>query len=285
MGCQGRLLGFAVPALCATTLVVGCAEVGGQTGTEDTTSPPLTAGPSTSARVVHIPTPTGNPRCIHDAPIALASLDDAPSGFSARDVLALAEVSGQFPLTWNTESPTGSRLRKIEPPSGPDSDAIFLTVSYAGGEILHLGPPGCSRLDVEVEVTMRSESGALDENVTAVLYALEPAFDETGGVRLEFVLRPAGVVIHMPLGPLEGRPTPRVAPQGGDLDVRMAAMDGESMPPDPGWLAAVPILLWFDQGGVHGTIDAWLHATRTVGMWRAREIGTVAGGFDPESGR
>jgi len=253
----------------STALVAACGtQVGGQTGGEDSQPDPP---PPVIERHVQIPGEPEQPLCPHEAPVILSSLDDAPSGLSAGDVLAYAEVQGPLSLVWHLESPFGSE-RTIEPMPPLDGEALTLAIEYSGGEIRYFGPSDCARVDIQVNVLMRSESGSLDEQTSGVLYAVQPAI-ETKGVRLELLLHPSTVQVDVPTGILEGRPAPQVALLSGDLDVKATIMSSPASS-EEGRLAAVPILVWFDQDGPHGNIDAWLFGSDTGQLVLSHQLAT-----------
>jgi hypothetical protein len=279
---RSRIVAFGVAALAT---IFGCGKPessnggpsGGQTGNEGGLPPELS-----------IPAATADCVCQYDAPMTLASLDEAPAGVAARDMLALVDLDGVQPIRWQSESEfEWEAPREIVAASGQLPDQISIAVAYQNGEIRFSGPTDCWRLDVEVAVSMHSEHGALNEQVIGWLHA-------AGGRERGFATDPIAwleLLLHVPETSFKGSassaqdcmPIPGVAPLGGTLDVestldRRASTD----PVDGPWTlsqrgrkVAIPVHLRFDKRGVHGTLDAWLYGTDDGSLQLTEEIAVL----------
>jgi len=277
-----RVVTFGVAVLAT---VFGCAKAesantgasGGQRGDEDGLPPE-----------VSIPIGTSDCSCQYDATMMLASVDEAPAGIAARDVLALVDIARPQPIRWLPESEfEWEAPREIVAASGPLPDQISIEVAYQDGEIRFSGPLNCWRIDVEVAVSLRSENGALDEHVTGWLHGVgigERGFATDPTAWLELLL-------HVPETSFKGSvstaqecmPMPGVAPLGGTLDVE-TTLDQQA-PTDPvdgpwtlsqrGRMVAIPVHLRFDQSGVSGTMDAWLYGMSDGSLRLTQKIAVV----------
>jgi hypothetical protein len=277
-----RAVSFGVAALATLS---GCA-------TSDSSDKGAGGGP-TSAKdglpsELSIPVGTADCSCEHDAPMTLASVDEAPAGVAARDLLALVDVDGPHPIRWQSESEFDWEApREIVAASGQLPNQISIEVTYQDGEIRFSGPTNCWRIDVEVAVSLRSEHGALDEQVTGWLHAAgsgERGFATDPNAWLELVL-------HVPETSFRGTvstaqdcmPLQGIAPLGGTLDVETTF--DQQAPTDPvdgpwtlsqrGRMVAIPVHLRFDKSGVQGTMDAWLYGMSDGSLRLTENIAVV----------
>ena len=269
---------------CMAALMGGCNgaledEVGAGSALEAplASDPPPPPPPPPSPRTVQIPGSGDGWPCDYDPPIRLHSLDEAPSGLSAREVLALTGLAEPIALEWHPVSSRGGRFREIEPPPAANPEPLTVDVTYEGGAIHYRGPEECARLDVEVAITLQTPSGALNERAAALLYtAVRPSSEDA---RIELVLHPLHVQVRGPTG----IGTAPVAVLHGELEVERAIeypASGsdpdfpEETLSDDGRLAALVVSIWFDRHGAHGVLDAWLHGTTTGKVSLASEIAT-----------
>ena len=247
--------------LVATLTGLGCAseQAGGQTGDEDGLPP---ANPPVVQ--LGIPAAQSNSACAaSDAPAVLASLDDGRAGFSARDVLAFAEGAFDLPITWHRQPHDAWEPARTIVPSG-ESDTMQLTIAHMDGDVRHVqGAMGlCNRLEVDVEVTLKTDSGALNESSKGVLRAWGPH-----QARLVLRFHSQQVKIEAPTGSYDGPPSPAPVPLAGEL-----AITAE----DETRLAMVEIGLNTSALGVNGVIDAWLYATQGNEVMRIQRAAGVA---------
>jgi hypothetical protein len=176
----------------------------------------------------------------------LAGLDEkSPEGVSAADLLAVAEGEHQPRLCWHPWAWADPASATTSPTL--DKSALRLAVSYQGGEARYVeskrvepkhGPVNdiavdCyPRLEVDVEATLRTEEGALDETWTLPLsQELMPEYDEGEPVSLDRNLDPEDI-------------------QGS---LELVAFD----PPDPDDVLLL-VGITFDEDGSHGAIEAHL---------------------------
>lgn len=172
----------------------------------------------------------GDSGCKEEATV-LADLDAASAlGFSAADVLAVAEGQHMSPMTWSKGLNDGPATVEFGPESGEGQ--LSVTIAYAGGEIRHIkstpessgeGDGGIyaechDRLEIDVEVAVDSAGGALAESFVAPLRAttrgiahirhaiefadiegslaltkVEPADAKVGPVDLDIGISPSGL--------------------------------------------------------------------------------------------
>jgi hypothetical protein len=127
-----------------------------------------------------------NGGCV-DTITVLSSVDEvAALGFSAAQVLAVAEGSHASEMTWGEGLGEGPVKVMFGPESG--AGALTVDVAYAGGEVRFVSSKpeesegeglddgafyaNCNdRLEVDVEVSVKTDGGALDESFTAPLRA------------------------------------------------------------------------------------------------------------------
>lgn len=167
--CLSTRHGSATPRCC--TVLLACAALagcyGGQTGGEFDGS---------GGRGL-IGTPTSDAACMMQT--RMLHVDEvSPLGFSANDVLAYATGTRSASLFWNANTAPASY--------GPESgqSRIELSLEYRGGAVraqqfLPEGTGGAAptlgcmadRLEIEVEASLVTAGGALDESFTALLAA------------------------------------------------------------------------------------------------------------------
>jgi hypothetical protein len=159
---RGRRIVIHVLCLFAPTAVAGCSspepQGGGQTGHD-------------------------NYGCDETATVLASSDADSPLGFSADDMIVLAQGPFESPVHW---LPAGE-FATFGPEQG--EGRITVSVSYAGGEIRFVESKPASndsgqdiatinechnRLEADVQMTLVTEGGALNEVVPAVLRATDP---------------------------------------------------------------------------------------------------------------
>lgn len=128
-----------------------------------------------------------------DEPMALAGVDEvSPLGFAAAEVLAMAEGEHTTPMVWAEAYDDGPWLVEFGPESGESE--LTATITYDGGEIRHVvstpeegdgfgdgwEEPCSDRMEIDVRLEVRSEGGAFDEDVDAVLVATAPIYATIG---------------------------------------------------------------------------------------------------------
>jgi len=117
------------------------------------------------------------PTC-DETPTTLASIDDvAPTGLTARELLDLAIGTHTYELRWHPSR--AQQPARIDTVPMVESSPLTLTVAHHGGGIRHIDNQvvepkrgntvdlavTCDpRLEVDVEVSLRTEDGALDEH-------------------------------------------------------------------------------------------------------------------------
>ncbi|MDD9932111.1 MAG: hypothetical protein OXT09_00830 [Myxococcales bacterium] len=147
-------------AACIGTMLIACG--GGQTGDEDAApARPWVGSPFAGAQDNRCP--------LSETPQPLSLDETSPSGFSAREVLDLASGDFEEELRWHEmPDPFAERLAFD---GGSDAERISIQVRHDGGAVRYFaGQAPCSgRLEIDVAVTLRSDSGALDEQVPAIL--------------------------------------------------------------------------------------------------------------------
>jgi hypothetical protein len=205
--------------------------------------------------------------------------------FSPREVLDYAEGRFTPSLTWHPDSSHEWETdpRKITPtPSGPET--LELEVVHSDGEIRYVGPidpPPCGRIDIDVQVTLKTASGALDEQVDAVLRV----YDTDAEAWLTIVFNGPGFEIDVP--PVaDGPPPPPVYPLAGDLSVsRIIRYAPEDADPDDeasltltdnGEMALVETEFIFRPTRLEGTIDTWLYGHESGILTLVDGIATIA---------
>jgi hypothetical protein len=268
----------ATVALAMSWAVGACAggEAGGQTGDEDALP-----------RRIRIPTAAADRGCaMEDPAVVLTSLDDDRAGFSPREVLDYAEGRFTAALTWHPDSfhEWETDRREITPaPSGVET--LELEVTHSGGTIRYIGPsdsPPCGRIDIDMQVTMKTASDALNEQVDAVLRAWGT---DASDARLAIAFQGPGFEIDVP--PVtDGPPPPPVFPLAGALSVtktlRYAPEDADPDDPaaqtltDTGEMALIETEFIFRPARLEGRIDAWLYGHESGILQLADGIATIA---------
>lgn len=174
----------------------------------------------------------GDQGCLEEVTV-LAGIDAATAlGFSAADVLAVAEGQHMSPMTWSNGLHDGPATVEFGPESGDAQLAV--TIAYAGGEVRHIkstpdtggdgGNDGgyfatCNdRIEIDVEVAVDSSGGAFAETFVAPLRAttrgiatlrhtievadvegsfalttVDPADAEVGPIDLDLGISPSGL--------------------------------------------------------------------------------------------
>ncbi len=122
----------------------------------------------------------GGVSCV-DTPTVIESVDELSDlGFSAAEVLALAEGEHTSPIFWNTTYNDGGIDLEIGPESG--EVAMTITVAHDGGEIRYvksepdegdgsdIAPASCAdRLEIDVTAMVTTAGGALAESIEVTL--------------------------------------------------------------------------------------------------------------------
>lgn len=239
--------------LLAGTLLSAC--VGGQTGGEDAV-PPEPESPPPS-----LPFPGGAAsRACQDetTPTVLASADEtSPAGFSAASVLRYAEGTFNEPLVFDRRSADDrfdARTPLTIEPGG--DEPLEVEIRYAEGELRYFAPdvdgslpgwPCRGRLEIDVQVSLRTPSGAIDESVDGVLVASSASeawlWLRFHTAAVELARQPAH--LDLPVVPVH-----RLA---GDLTVTAMNNRGRHQ------LAFVELWLTLSELGVNGYLDGWIY--------------------------
>jgi hypothetical protein len=184
---------FAAVALA----LFGCNLQGGQTGTEatprDHTSPPVEHNSDAGSTAAE---GSGDLGLQCDSKASVVALGNAKAlGFSAEDVLAIAEGAHEASLAWRAPSTFEAFGATGTFESGTEDDRITLTVTHTDGEVRLVEftpkqpsdagangtediaidascPP--ARLEIDVRVRLETRDGAFDESFKAVLVASDP---------------------------------------------------------------------------------------------------------------
>lgn len=129
-------------------------------------------------------------QCVEVAAVRVGLDATSALGFSAAEVLALAAGEHQATLLWELGSQHAERVRLgFMPELGPGQ--ITVDVAYDGGEVRHVtseSQGGCGfircndHLEIDVEVSVRSAGGALNERFAATLRATTPHVVTLSGV-------------------------------------------------------------------------------------------------------
>ncbi len=240
----------------SATLLSAC--VGGQTGGEDAVPPSLP-----------FPGASRNACAVAATPTVLASIDEtSPAGFSAATVLQYAEGTFNEPLhffrqpnDWFSSTPLS-----IEP--GGD-ETLEVEIRYAGGELRYFAPaPETSsicrgRLEIDVQVTLRTPSGALDERIDGALMASSASAAQlwlrfhTSAVQL------AEQPVHLEL------PVVAVHRLSGDLSVTGMDDDGRQQ------LAFIELWLTLSELGASGDLDGWIYGQDRGGLSLLSGLATI----------
>jgi hypothetical protein len=222
--------------LLAGTLLSACA--GGQTGGEDAV-PPQLPFPAAS-----------NDACpVDGTPTVLTSIDDVTAaGFSAASVLRYAEGTFNEPLDFDPRPGSGgwdpSTPLSIEP-AGDES--LEIEIRYAGGELRYFAACG-GHLHIDVQVTLRTPSGALDESIDGVLMA-----SSASEARLWLRFHTAAVEVARGAGRISYMPVPPVQHLAGDLSVTARNPTGRHR------LVFIELWLTLSKLGVNGYLDGWIY--------------------------
>jgi hypothetical protein len=236
--------------------------------------------------------------CDSDA-TALESADaETPLGFTAADVLAFAAGLHETTIRWQP-----SELASYAPESG--EHALTLRVTHAGGELryveyregesdgreggeLAIGTEPCSNhnaIEIDVEVEVMTDGGALDERVAGTLRASSLNWaildvpleaDELGGAFVITETRPAGftlvqLALEFGLSPLGLR---------GELDgvFEMRSNDAVSAAGGGGPIATIGADASCDQGGLPVAIDEGQNGlTGQAALDRVNQLAPVQG--------
>lgn len=263
----------AVLLLALAAGACGGGQAGGQTGDED------------ALPHIRIPQPVGDVSCLQqEPPVVLFDLDDDRAGFTPRTALDLVTGSFRPSLTWHaTPLQEWDAPREIMPPV-PQTEPLELQVARAG-EVRFIGPntQTCGHLEIDVQVTVKTESGALNERFDAILRAYSNA-----DAWLEFQLYSPAFEFDEPRA-REDLPPLTVAPLSGALSIRMPLMYQPPGTPeedvdDPASyslsesaeLAAVVATLVFHPSGVEGRLEAWMYGRQSGVLSLAQDLATIA---------
>jgi hypothetical protein len=246
--------------LLAGTLLLACA--GGQTGGEDAV-PPRLPFPAAS-----------NDACpLEGTPMVLASIDEVtPAGFSAASVLRYAEGTFNEPLDfdlrpgggWDPSTPLSIK------PAGDES--LEIEIRYAGGELRYFAACG-GHLYIDVQVSLRTPSGALDESIDGVLMA-----SSASEARVWLRFHTASVEVARAAGGISYIPVPPVQPLAGDLSVTATNRSGRHR------LVFMELWLTLSELGVNGYLDGWIHGVDDDHLRLAPLLATIGEACDGRYG-
>ena len=135
----------------------------------------------------------GGPNCTEKATVLASASETSVLGLSGEDVVAVAAGDHDVPIVWNAGIEDAIATVKFGPESGEGQ--MSLSIAYEGGEVRFVestfeddhgyddggGDFGCEdRLEVDVQVSLATAGGALNESFVAPLSASRADFATLG---------------------------------------------------------------------------------------------------------
>lgn len=186
----------------------------------------------------------------------LASLDEpSPAGFSGNDMLRLVERPFSAPLLWHSTVEDWGYSLTIAP-KADGGESLEVEIGHAGGaaRYLDVGSACPIRVELDVIVRLRTESGAFDEEVEAILFATS-----THQVGLGLIFRTDETsdpppYARAPFAQGEADYQPRLHALGGSLAVSARDEENSTTYRATGLLVS----LVANELGLTGNVVAWL---------------------------